>query len=120
MSEYKPIKFSELTVGDIISVSFSSPQEEILVTCVEVDKITEDTVRAGKYWFRKDFSRYYLVSKAKKPLPTELGAVVEHTDGWKFVRVGEDDWIGISPSTGRSPAQWSDYEVDTSSRKVEA
>ena len=117
MSEYKPIKFSEVSVGDIISVSFSSPMEKLLVTCVEVDKITEDTVRAGDYWFHKNHSRFYLVSKAKKPLPTELGAVVEHTDGWKFVRVGEDDWIGISPRSGRSTAQWSDYEVNNSARK---
>lgn len=117
MNEYKPIKFSELSVGDIISVSFSSPWEELLVTCVEVNKITGDTVRTGEYWFRKDLSRFYLVSKAEKPLPTELGAVVEHTDGWKFVRVGEDDWIGISPRSGRSTAQWSDYEVNTSARK---
>lgn len=117
MSEYKPIKFSEVSVGDIISVSFSSLVEELLITCVEVDKITEDTVRAGSYWFHKNNSRFYLVSKAKKPLPTELGAVVEHTDGWKFVRVGEDDWIGISPRSGRSTAHWSDSEVNNSARK---
>lgn len=66
------------------------------------------------------YSRFYLVSKAQNPLPTELGAVVEHTDGWKFVRVGEDDWIGILPSGIRSDMSWRDEEVDSSMRKVEA
>lgn len=117
--EYKEVKAEDLNKGDVVHVSFKSMLTEALYLNETVAHTKEDYsvgMEDGSS-FHTPYSRFYLVEKAKNPLPTELGAVVEHTDGWKFVRVGEDDWIGISPRSGRSTAQWSDSEVHNSARK---
>lgn len=119
--EYEEVKAEDLHPGDVVHVSFHSPTEQNLYLNKKVTEVRDTHVKAeGRYYFYKEYSRFYLVSKAKKPLPTELGAVVEHIDGWKFVRVGEDYWIGIMPSGIPSGVTWRDEEVDSSKRKVEA
>lgn len=118
--EYAEVKAADLNPGDVVHVSFKSVFTEALYLNETVAHTNEDYsvgMEDGSSFYIP-YSRFYLVEKAKKPLPTELGAVVEHTDGWKFVRVGEDDWVGILPSGGRSSATWSDYEIAATSRKV--
>lgn len=119
--QYEEVVPAELHPGDVVHVSFNSGSIKriYLNEKVEEDEYGYVATESGRS-FHIPYSRFYLVQRAKKPLPTELGAVVEHTDGWKFVRVGEDDWIGISPSSGRSTMHWSDSEVDSAARKVEA
>lgn len=116
---YKPVDFETLRVGDVVHVHWECGGPSELFLNQEIREVTYSTVLAGKWTFRRPACTFYLVSKAKKLLSTELGAVVEHTDGWKFVRVGEDDWIGISPSGKRSTVHWSDGEVDCAARRVE-
>lgn len=119
--KYEEVKPEDLNPGDVVHVSFHSRAEQNLFMNEKVTEVAGTHVEAeGARYFYKEYSRFYLVYKAKKPLSTELGAVVEHTDGWKFIRVGEDDWIGITPSGDRSEGKWCDIEVDTSARKVEA
>lgn len=116
--QYKAVRPEDLNPGDVVHVSFHSHAEQNLFLNEKVTKVAGTHVEAeGGRYFYKEYSRYYLVKKAKKPLPTELGAVVEHTDGWKFVRVGEDDWIGISPRGVRGTEPWCDDQVDSSRRK---
>lgn len=116
--QYEEVELETLNKGDVVHVSFGSPLGRRLYLNLTVNFVTEAYLfTEDEKKFYKEYSRFYLVKKAKKPLPTELGAVVEHTDGWKFVRVGEDDWIGITPGGVRSPGPWYDSEVDSSGRK---
>lgn len=119
MSEqYEEVKAADLNPGDVVHVSFDSGSIKKIYLNETVEEVACGFMTAeSKRGFHIPYSRFYLVEKAKKPLPTELGAVVEHTDGWKFVRVGEDDWIGITPGGERSPGPWYDSEVDSSGRK---
>lgn len=119
--QYEEVELEALNKGDVVHVSFKSGAEQRLYLNKKVISVQESYVKAqGGYYFWKDHCRFYLVEKAKNPLPTELGAVVEHTDGWKFVRVGEDDWVGIDPDGDRSAVRWRNNNVDCSARKVEA
>lgn len=117
---FEDVDISQIGVGDVVHVHWQDQGRGELYLEQQITEVSPTQVATPKYVFLQCVCRFYLVSKAKKPLPTELGAVVEHTDGWKFVRVGEDDWIGISPRSGRSTMHWRDYEVDSSSRKAEA
>lgn len=120
MSEhYMPVEFDSIRVGYVVHVHWEDGDSSQLFLNQEITEVCATDVTNTKYSFLDYVCKFYLVSKAKNPLPTELGAVVEHTDGWKFVRVGEDDWIGISPRSGRSAMHWSDSDVGSSSRKVE-
>lgn len=117
---FEDVDISQIGVGDVVHIHWQDRGRGELYLEQKITEVSPTQVTTPKYVFLQCVCRFYLVSKAKKPLPTELGAVVEHTDGWKFVRVGADDWIGISPSGTRSTMHWGDGEVDSAGRKVEA
>lgn len=112
MSEtYKPVDFETLRVGDVVHVHWEYGGLSELFLNQEISEVSISTVLAGKWTFRRPACKFYLVSKAKKPLPTELGAVIEHTDGWRFLRVGVDKWVGVGHEEGAGDLFWTDAEV---------
>lgn len=117
---FEPIEFDSIRVGDVVHVLWEDVGRSLLYLNEEITEVHAADVGSEKRLFLHHVCKFYLVSKAKKPLPTELGAVVEHYDGWKFVRVGEDDWVGIDPDGDRSAVRWRNSNVDCSARKVEA
>ena len=117
---FEQVEFGTIRVGDVVHVLWENDGPGELYLNQEITKVSAEEVKAGVYTFRDNLCKFYLVSKAKNPLRTELGAVVEHNDGWKFVRLGKDDWIGITPSGNRTDVSWRDDEVNNSARKVAA
>ena len=114
MSEqYEEVKAADLNPGDVVHVSFHSPAEQNLYLNKKVIEVRDSHVKAqGMFYFYKEYSRFYLVEKAKRVLPTKIGSVVKHPDGWQFIRIGEDNWKGIDQGD-ISPFKWSDAEVES-------
>ena len=111
--QYEEVKAEDLNPGDVVHVSFHSPAEQNLYLNKKVIKVAGTHVAAqDNYYFYKEYCRYYLVKKAKKPLPTKIGSVVKHPDGWLFVRIGDDNWKGIDRGD-ISPFKWSNEEVES-------
>ena len=112
--QYEEVKAEELNPGDVVHVSFHGPAARSLYTDKKVIEVRDTHVKAqGNYYFYKEYCRYYLVEKTKKPLPTAIGSVVKHPDGWRFIRLGEDNWKGIESGYGISPFKWTDAEVES-------
>ena len=89
--EYKEVKPSELRVGDIITAQFNlEGRETRLFTNVTVTSIDSGTVCADMLHFYTDCNTFYLIKRAKQPLPKSIGSVVE-VDGVKYIRVLEDN-----------------------------
>lgn len=110
--EYEEVKPSELTKGDVVHVSFKSGAEQALYLNEKVIVVRDAYVNAeGGSFFWTEYSRFYLVKKAERKLPTEIGSLVKHPDGWQFIRIGEDDWLAVGPRNGLSPTRWTDEEV---------
>lgn len=112
--QFAEVKAADLNPGDVVHVSFKSEFREALylnMTVAETNTYTGVVMEDGRY-FLKEYSRYYLVEKANKPLPTKIGSVVKHPDGWLFVRIGDDNWKGIDRGD-ISPFKWSDAEVES-------
>lgn len=110
--QYEEVKPAELNTGDVVHVSFKSGADQTLYLNEKVIAVRDSYVSTeGGHYFWKEYSRYYLVEKAKKSLPTELGALVEHPDDWQFIRIGEDDWRAVDPRDGLSTIRWTDAEV---------
>lgn len=109
--KFAEVGLSDLNPGDVVHVSFKSSAEQNLYLNMKIIKAAEVYVKTQEgYYFYESVSRYYLVEKAKKPLPTELGSVVKHPDGWQFIRLDEDNWKGIDRDC-ISPFKWTDAEV---------
>ena len=96
MSHLLTIQTSKLRVGDIVHVYAGSmifANQKITDLAAELDYIgtesTDDTKRQG-FGFNDPTYTFFLVKPAKKPLPTEIGSVVE-VDGVKYIRVLEDN-----------------------------
>ena len=112
MSEtYKPVDFETLRVGDVVHVHWEYGGMSELFLNQEIREVSISTVLAGNWTFRRPACKFYLVSKAKNPLPIKLGAAVQHLDGWQFIRIGEDSWCAIDPRNGLSSIRWRDEEV---------
>ena len=111
--QYAEVKAEDLNPGDVVHVSFHSPAEQNLFLNKKVIEVRDTHVKAqGMYYFYKEYSRFYLVEKAKKPLPTKIGSVVKHPDGWQFIRLDEVNWKGIDRGY-ISPFKWSNEEVES-------
>ena len=112
--QYEEVKAEELNPGDVVHVSFHSTTKQNLCLNKKVIEVRDTHVKAqGNYYFYKEYCRYYLVEKAKKPLPTAIGSVIKHPDGWQFIRLGEDNWKGLEPGYVISPFKWTDDEVES-------
>lgn len=113
MSEqYEEVKAEDLNPGDVVHVSFKSGSEQNLFLNKKVIGVRDSHVKAqGMYYFYKEYSRFYLVEKAKKSLPTAIGSAVKHPDGWQFIRIGEDNWKGIDREGEVTDTRWWDVEV---------
>ena len=110
--QYEEVKAEDLNPGDVVHVSFKSGSEQNLFLNKKVIGVRDSHVKAqGMYYFYKEYSRFYLVEKAERKLPTEIGAVVKHPDGWQFIRIGEDSWRAVDPRNGLSSIRWRDAEV---------
>lgn len=105
------VKKSELAVGDIINVSFKSDFSENLYLTEKVVSIEESYVETEDRGFLAEYSRYYIVEKAKRALPTEIGSAVKQIDDWKYIRIGDNSWKGIEPTGHISKYSWTDAEV---------
>jgi len=112
--QYGQVKLEALNKGDVVHVSFDSHLERRLYLNQTVTRVTGAYLftEDGRSFYR-DYGRFYLVEKAKKTLPTKIGSVVKHPDGWRFIRLDEDNWKGIDPEQGISPFIWSDAEVES-------
>lgn len=95
--EYNSIKPSELRVGDVITAQFTyktlKNMPSLLFTNEVVTAVSPTVVIADDLRFETELNVFYLIERPKKPLPTEIGSVVE-VDGVKYVRVIEDSvWL---------------------------
>lgn len=120
-NELEAVNISELGVGDIIHVSFESSTSKGLYLNKEIKSVSNGIVYTRDFLgFVESNSRYYIVEKAKrKPeLPTEIGSVVRHNDGWQFIRLAEDSWKGINPSGVITSAYWSEDDVASTEWKL--
>lgn len=115
-TNFTEVSKSELGIGDTIHVSYHNFAEMELYLNEKVTVLHEGSVETVGRYFSTDFSRYYLVEKAvvKRELPTLLGSVVKHDDGWQFIRVGLDTWKGINTVGELSHYDWSNAEVASS------
>lgn len=124
-NQLKEVSFESLDVGDTIHVSFKSSAQEKLyldevITEIDPDTGWETIFTEANRGFHKSNSRYYLVTPAPKKLPQELGAVVQHADGWRFVRFGEDAWRAIDDTNRVRPIGFTNGEVEQEEWEVVA
>lgn len=100
MSEkvFYPTKFSEVRVGDKISVFYA----ETLFANLEVKSKDSDSVSTLSYSFSSSWDcTYFLIERPKKPLPTKLGSVVK-ASGVEWVLCDPDNtdpWYAPKPQT---------------------
>lgn len=92
------VKFEDLRKGDVVNVVWNPRSGVKGASQLYLDQVIEEVSEyavfsgGGTLGFNKDVCTFFLVARAD--LPAELGSVVEHGDGWKFIRVGKDQWIG--------------------------
>lgn len=92
------VKFEELRKGDVVNVVWCPRGPNKGVSQLYLDQVIEEVhgdfvfSGGGSLGFNKDVCTFFLVDRTE--LPAELGSLVEHEDGWKFIRVGEDQWVG--------------------------
>ena len=92
------MKFEDLNEGDVVNVVWNPRSGVKGASQLYLNQVIEEVGEefaisgGGSLGFNKEVCTFFLVERAE--LPAELGSVVEHKDGWRFVRVGEDQWVG--------------------------
>ena len=84
---------NELRVGDIVHAVCTSQLtvgRTQLYSNVKLISVKEDAVESDGLLFRPEHTNFFLVKRAKQPLPKSIGSVVE-VDGVKYVRFREDN-----------------------------
>lgn len=84
---------NELRVGDIINAVYTSQLfvgRTQLYSNVKLISVKEDAVESVGLLFRPEHTKFFLVKRAKQPLPKSIGSVVVVV-GVKYIRVLEDN-----------------------------
>ena len=109
---------NELRVGDIVHAVCTSQLtvgRTQLYSNVKLISVKEDAVESDGLLFRPEHTNFFLVKRAKQPLPKSIGSVVE-VDGVKYIRVLEDsewyyEWVK-SEDTNHFDSVSSEYLSD--------